>query len=176
MKTYFLSDPIENVWNYENMKTFFPTQLKIPRRVWKCDSFLFIHPPQWEIWKYENLLSAQPNWGGRDQPAPLSSPPEDQRKILRKKRSDQLWNMIYSQTWLWIFLQRAGERCAVSSRSSSLYTFIFIVTVSIKSFPVHSAQCREILCRPMPIKSFWSGQLSCFVFFEPALFLFYSIL
>ena len=45
MKTYFLSDPIENVWNYENMKTFFPTQLKIPRRVWKYDSFLFIYPP-----------------------------------------------------------------------------------------------------------------------------------
>ena len=43
MKNYFLPDPIENVWNYENMKT---TQLKIPRRVWKCDSFLFIHPPQ----------------------------------------------------------------------------------------------------------------------------------
>ena len=134
--------------------------------------FLSIHPNK----KYENLLSVRPNWGGRDQPGPLSSPPEDQRKILRKKRSDQLWNMIYSQTWLWIFLQRRGERCAVSSRSSSLYTFIFIVTVSIKSFPVHRAQWREILCRPMPIKSFWSGQLSCFVFFEPALFLFYSIL
>ena len=93
---------------------------------------------------------------------PTFKPSRGPTENSEEKRTDQLWNMIYSQTW---FLQRRGEICAVSSRSSSLYTFIFIITVSIKSFPVHSAQWRRNIVSTNANKIFlkWTAFMLCFL-------------
>ena len=78
---------------YEIMKTWKPPNWKSLEEYENVTAFfLSIHPNK----KYENLLSARPNWGGRDQPGPLSNPPEDQRKILKKKDllNFEIWSIV----------------------------------------------------------------------------------